>query len=436
METILVAAKDKAHYKKNIGLIAWNMSMTIGLIILLLALSYLYSINIKEIVSVFDYWFGNDTVRYIQWITEPQYVDRYHLHPLSFLLYKFYGWFLLNSHILPENNLLPILSFPVILYTSFSIIFTVNLLLPFYKFPTWIRFMAFLMLVIIGPVLIFAPVPESHLLGGASLLMQAVLVWHYLKLNNSTGISTEELNFKKKKSIYAITFFAVLATGFTLSNLMPAVILMVAIPNLRPLILKTGAFIFCFLSCFYLVHHFLFHFEFISPIRRMIMMEISWLTAPDLSTLRFSINNLLLEQFGISSPRISSWTSPSGEENILVSLTSATYFQIFACLLYLSGIIVWMFQNKGKNHFELNFIFYCTFAFISLMAFHNLYAVNESYIFSAHGWPFLVLPGIIVLKNSWNTFNRKIIVCILFALLISLIQLSDGIYKLLHLSDM
>jgi hypothetical protein len=379
-----------------------------------------------------NFYFGTDIPRHIEWATNPSVYSRSHLHPLSLILFKIYGCLLLLLGVIPNYSLFPIISFPVTLFTSIAIAYTIHIMLPGHLFPVWIQAFGIILLLLVGSTLTFAPIPESHTLGGAALLLQAAFTWHFLK--------KESENFALKKTfqhnwcLIGICLFLAMAFGFSLINLMPGTILLLAVPQIRPILfsklfIRTTLLSGGILISIVIFHYFIISISFLSVIENEILKDVKYVFKPEFKTLKLSIKNFLLSQFGLGFLKIIEWTT---NEYVFrkLKLAEEFYLQIAAFFLYMSGIVNWAWRKKGFNNLELKYILYCAAAFLSLLFFHCIYAVEESYMFTPHGWPFLVVPGILVLRDSWLQHNQWPIIFISLTLLLCALQIALGILKL------
>jgi hypothetical protein len=116
-----------------------------------------------------------------------------------------------------------------------------------------------------------------------------------------------------------------------------------------------------------------------------------------------------------------------------IEQSGPTFLQATAFLLWIAGILMWMFRHEKKCIQNYIFISFCTLALFSIISFHCMYASGESYIFSAHAWPYLVLPGVIAFRNSWLKNDYWPITILIAAVALSILQMILGLNILLNL---
>ncbi|CAN5567021.1 hypothetical protein BH23BAC1_BH23BAC1_32810 [soil metagenome] len=419
--------------------VAFNFHRTVilsGLLFFLLVIVYTflsirYSHYFENLLYGNDFWFGGDLSRHIYWTIDPDKSFRSHLHPVSFLLFKGLGWLLNSLNNLPEKLQIPVITIPIIVYTSIFMVMSTKLIVSLTKFPVWIHVAVIAAFVFIGPTLVFAPVPESHVLGGVSLLMQATLIWLWMQQEGNSQSNFDDL--EKKGIVGGIIIFAFLATGFTLSNLMPAIIMMLAIPVFRRTLIKIAIAVGVFLVLLLIIHKFIFNFPFITRSVSNIMKETAWLMLPHFNSIILSFKNLLLAQFGLSIiPELQVWTSDSGIE-YYIEQSGPSIFQGIAFIFWVGGIIWYTFRNEKRSYPNLTFFVFCALSLLSIIGFHSFYATGESFIFSAHAWPYVVLPGVITIRNSFLKKDYGLIIILLTAVALSMVQMTIGLDMLLKI---
>jgi hypothetical protein len=382
-----------------------------------------------------DFWFGADIQRHIDWATDHSKFSRGSRHPISLGIFKFYGLVLTFMGVFPKYAIFPIISLPVTLFTSFTIAYSVRTILPERDFSGWVQILGVIMLVLIGSTLTFAHIPESHTFGGSTLLLQVILTWRFLKKYSDSDIFEHQRN----KTLLFLSIFgcAAIATGFTLSNLMPAIILLLAIPHLRERlftgsVLRTVVFSFAVITFIVLIHSFIMSNPFLVVIQDQLRGEIHWMRLINSETILLSFKNFLISQFGMGFTNLVA-LSENGKASIRVIPSTTSHIQIVAFICYVGTLIVWAWKNRKIAFIEVNFLLYCTAAFLSLLLFHSFYAVDEAYIFSAHGWPFLVVPGLIVLRKSWLQHEWLPILFIILTVALCALQTILGLQALLQL---
>lgn len=408
----------------------WTITLFVGVTAIYVALGMLYTWKYAEVYSVDDLWFGADIARHVRWAFNPAEDFRWHLHPATFLLFKGYGWLLGKTNLLPTHGSLLLIALPVLTFTSLAVVATVRIMMPCRLFPRWLQLIVVSMLLVIGSSLIFAPFPESHILGGSALLLQGVLTWFLW-----TRAEEEQIYGARRQLLYVfVVLCALLATGATLSNLMPALILLAVLPAFRRFLVR-GAILGILVALLVLgIHAWVTPIPMLSLIKAKVIEEMAWVWQPGIYPLSLSVKNFFLGQFGLGSTAYGSWSPPTGEYTIVfLVLTEPALLQIGAAVAWLSGIALWIWRNAATAKREVFYILFCFGALISLIVFHSLYAANEAFMFSPHGWSFLLLPGLIAFTYSWLRQDTWTLLTLLLAVVLSAVQFVFGIYGLLQL---
>ena len=177
---------------------------------LYLALGRAISTHFQHLAARNDLWFGADIARHV-WMATSPYLDRYYWHPASFALFKVYGFILGVAGLPREGGELLLIALPGILLTAAAVAVCAALLASLNPWRHGIqRFAIAGILLLVGPTLVFAPLPESHVLGGSALLLQAVLVY---------AILHDRARGKYSHSVHPFSLpaliFALCAVGFT-----------------------------------------------------------------------------------------------------------------------------------------------------------------------------------------------------------------------------
>jgi hypothetical protein len=362
-------------------------------------------------------WFGADVARHVHWAYDTHYTTRASLHPISFLVFKSYGLVLRGLHLLPPASTLYVFALPVILISSLCLALSAHYFAFYSPLRRGIYFLTLATALIIGPWLFFAIVPESHLLGGMFLLLEGVLLLSSIRVEQQGGEEKTLRNLRRGALICGL-----LAAGFTLSNLAPAAILWaIQIRNTR---WRAALVVFMVFVPTLLLQLTLLDNtsskeaeKVQSPLMRRIAIDKEWTVHPDLKTIAISIHRLTLNQFGMSAVGL------QPEPLAVYPLPQVSPLQVGALLLWAAGSFLALMRRGEKQSIEGRFVFYCLAAWLSVTLFHASYDPQEAFIFCAHAWPFVLLPGLIALERAIRDRNRVAIGCLAAAITFSLVQL-------------
>jgi hypothetical protein len=168
----------------------------------------------------------------------------------------------------------------------------------------------------------------------------------------------------------------------------------------------------------------------VSMVVRVIQSELRWLTVPSQQSFRRSFGGLILTHFGMPPSGLSTWQHPfNGMIVTSVRNLGMTAFQIAGLLLWCAGVLLWAWHG-GRGSPERRFVQFALAAALSLIAFHTVYAAHEAYVFSAHIWPYLVLPGVLAWTDGVRTRRFAQVICITAAVVLSAIQTGSGLMNL------
>ena len=404
----------------------WLLTVTPIVALLLMTLSIYYSLRFEKLGSSNDLWFGTDIARHVWWSSYPENWNRAHLHPVSFILYKSYGLILGQLGLLPDSNQLVIFAFPTILLTSLALTTAAQWLTPPHPSRMLMRITILSLFLLIGPLIIFAPMPESHVGGGIALLLQAALTLKFLRA---------EAEGQRVYERIMIFLFAALACGFSLSNCLPATILLLPLLPRQSQLgwwIASGVVAVVLVLC---VHHFLYPLDIVAWMERQLVQELAWVSLPDLDALRESFQNLVLLQFGVPFTEFVTWRHPdTGWTITSIAHRDATFLQGVTFLLWCTGIAIWVGKSRGRAVVEKRFLLLCAGSFLALVAFHTVYSPYDAYIFSVHLWPFLLLPGVLIWIDSLHTRYSGVVACMTTAIALSVVQMILGFVILVNLS--
>jgi hypothetical protein len=381
---------------------------------LLLALTALYVRHFPTVETINDTWFGADVARHLDWMVQGV-PGRAHLHPLSFALYRIAG------RMYAALNLLPAAQKGAMIPGALPPILAASLAVP--RVAHWLasrrvnaddesgrggmkrQLTSAVLLVAISPLLIFAPVAESHVLGGLMLLMSAVLV---LRVYDAEGETTNaapppEVASVRRRRITLALLFGVAATGFSLSNLIPAGIMLGLVLRRRDsfraalaltlVVLLEGALV-AWRGIFALTGA-------ADGVVGGAQVEQQWLGAPTLQNLYLSFHHLILSQFGIPWGYLKEYPASLASHGVPFSgpFVDGTLAPLSCCaaVLWLLGVLIYARSLPARSR-VVHFLRHCALILSIFVLFHAIYDPAESYIFAAHAWPFLILPGLL----AWN----------------------------------
>lgn len=335
----------------------------------------------------------------------------------------------------PAGVSIPLVLFalPVIVLTAFSVAAVIDLwpVAPEEikkRCPTGPRFAFVVASLIVGPTFVFAPVPESHMLGGAALLLQTLCILKAMRAESVAGVKSAA-DGAYQISVRGAFLWGLLAVGFSLSNLAPAAILMFGLHSVRcwnmrrSLLAGLGLGIFLFIAW--------------PHAQDLLAFESNWLGTPHLSTLAASARQLVVLQFGVPDSNLLTWNDPylggSGIVNPFTGYVITSVYprgavspvQAAACLLWLAGIGLWLRQSIISC--DRRFAVVCASALGELIAFHSVYDTGEAYLFSPHAWPFVLLPGLVAFADGLQMRRFCQIACFAASIGLSAVQLVSGL---------
>lgn len=395
----------------------WLETLVPAVVLFLLAVWY--GLRFEHLGTVWDIWFGADIPRLIRWVDNPGNWERWHLHPLAVPPLKAYGWLLDALHVPRSPRTLPIYSLPLIVTVSACIAASARILtgLSEVKVPP---FLIGFGLVAFASMLAFGPIPECHAAGGALLLLQAALLLQWLATRSSNAQSNRHLRT-------CILLTGAAAAGFTLSNLMPAVIL--ASPALLAARARTWIVaVTCLVLAAGLAVPIVNGRDMALPdrIQEWVDYEMDWTYEPTLNTLHHSFTGLVTFQFGVPEVELNTWQNPFDGTTVRSIIPRAPgSLHYLALLAWISGIGAWWLTRSGHAH-ERRFVALSVAAAASLVGFHSVYGSYESYVVSPHSWPYVALPGFIAALSAYRQQRRLPLALIIAALVMSCVQSARG----------
>ncbi|MDX1934221.1 MAG: hypothetical protein SFU56_16590 [Capsulimonadales bacterium] len=392
---------------------------------LFLVLAALYGQRFPRMATQYDVWFRTDVNHYLQWIKFPGFIHRFPLHPATLVILKPYG-FLVGRFLAVDARFLPLFSLPVIVFHAITLTGAA------YRWDAQ-RFPVIIALaLLVGPLLLLAPVPESHTLGGLSLLMTAVCV---RRRQSAEHYGNEGDTRRWTGHAFA---WGLIATGFSLSNLVPAVLVAVPLRRaFRPS--KRQWFALAAMGASILV---LGGLQFLNRYRQesvpvdfatfVLSRFQRWLLLPDGTAILRSLRALVMAPFGVPETSVFAYTSEAGVPYAGVILRDApNVLQIAAAAGWMIGIA--RTYARGSDREERFFIARCAFALLWLVVFHSFFAADEAFMFAVHAWPFLFLPGLLALRQGLATRDPLTLVSLGLAILLSAVRTLVGLPALFRL---
>ncbi|HVS08495.1 MAG TPA: hypothetical protein VMS76_01380 [Planctomycetota bacterium] len=409
---------------------AWFRVGAFGAVVALLsALCLFYTGRFHHFATVNDLWFGSDIWRHVAWANDPSEAGRWQLHPGSFLLFDGYGRLLRALGLEPSPDELLGFAMPVIALVALGLVAAAERLARHGTGGRASPWAVAAVLAAVGPVVAFGPMPESHILGGTALLLQAVWVLSVLR-DEAAGASGPQV---RSRTAGAIALGAV-AASFTVTNLLPATILLWALRRLRRPLVRAALVGALAGAALLAVHKLVAPLPLVWPLVRTVRYEMSLLTPPHALQIGWSFQHLVLFQFGMPRTELITWTHPAdGAVVTSIHSASATPLQWAAFALWLAAVGLWVRRGRAGEPAERRFGAYCAAALLALLAFHVPFSAWEAYIFSPHAWPYVVVPGVLAWRWGMQARNRAVILCVAAAVALSLLQTAYGLWWLEHL---
>jgi hypothetical protein len=247
---------------------------------------------------------------------------------------------------------------------------------------------------------------------------------------------------EQRKLRRGMIFWGIAATGFSISNIVPA--LLVAFPLWRGFRLTrrqiTGAIIgvtaIVILGGAQLAIK--FHQEHDSG--NFLVFALSrlgyWLHVPDATAVFRSLRALIMAQFGVPTADRCNYSPAVGAPYDGVILKDApNLLQITAAVCWFLGIVFCWRIEWGNTHGQAQrgMTIGCLFALLWLVTFHSFFASDEAYMFSVHAWPFVLIPGLLALRDGFQARRLPVLLPLGIALLLALIQTTLALPALFRL---
>ena len=380
------------------------------------------------LLYVYDIWFGTDIPRHVQWTTVYEFVFRGHLHPFTYLLYKMLGVLMRLLKIRSDKGVYLPCCLPPALFASVAIVDVAARI-----GRPGRRLLSGLAGVVLGAALVFAPIPESHTLGGAALLLEGLWVWTALR---ALGRAEEDTRATQRAALYATV-----AAGMTVSNLGPGLILLLPLwlmaPASRHVLLRQlawGALVLVSLETAIFVAQ---QCSELPSGSNSLAVEQAWLAWPTPYSFWVSLSSLWLHLFGLPSTHMTvhqlSWPDQPAYELIYPRMRPAPV-QCAAALCWTVGLALWWRRGRGWDPARL-LVTCCLASLLELTVFSSGYDTFEAYMVANHAWPFVLLPALLVLndESAQRSPSRWMTACIGLSVLQTVLALPHLIALLVRL---
>jgi len=369
-----------------------------------------------------DVWFGADVSRHVAWVCGFWY--RAHLHPISAMMFRAYGRLLRVALHDRWPGHLVVYAFPVIGAAALVVTATAAVFARSSQPRMWFFAGYGLAALAIGPVLVFGPIPESHLMGGAALAAQALLLLRAVRLARA-----EASDAAVAVRLAGATVMGGLAAGFTLTNALPALALFFFPLKARIMGLRSVAAAATAMALMVVVP-----LAFLSTTHRIagqwgrdVQDEGQYSRLEPLSVPR-AFRELVVYQFGVPFTTIAVTQYPPGHRLVsVVPAGSGSALSWAAFLLWSVGIAAFLRARKrGGVCDEKHFAVACLAALATMVAFHSVYNTREAYLFSAHAWPYVLLTGLVAFEDAVARGERTRILLFAGALALAAAQTAIG----------
>ncbi len=374
-----------------------------------------------SLYDTYDLWFGTDIPRHIQWAIAPAYVFRSHLHPLSFLIYRSLGTLFPLLHLRSREAVFLACSFPPAFLASAAVVCAAQIARP------GDRMLAGLGGVVLGSALFFAPVPESHTLGGAALLLEGTSVFWALCADPREAATAR---------VQAAVLWGGAAAGMSLSNALPALLLLVPLWRFRTALPALRNRLGWVALAMLVVEIGINVIQARSPDPggvNNLNVERNWLAWPTWASCRESLSSLSLHLFGLPPVHhtIHKLSWPSNPPYPLVYPRQfPSPIQCAAAACWCLGMALWWKRASSRGR---AFTTACLAALLGLVAFSAAYDTFEAYMVSAHAWPFLLLPTLCLLHEAPSRRSAPallITACVFLSALQSCLSLPHALFLL------
>lgn len=361
----------------------------LGLTSLFLSLSAVMLFLAPSLYDTYDLWFGTDIPRHIAWATDPTFVFRSHLHPLSFLLYRTLGTLLALLHVRGHTAIYLACAFPPALLASVAILTAARIV------PPERRLLGILGCLTLGSVLIFAPIPESHTLGGAALLLEGGAVFWALQARSREA---DAAGFA-----HVAVLWSAAAAGMAPTNALPGLVLLLPLWQIRAgrraFLRRLGLAALVI----FLLEVAVYIFQARNPDvggSNNLAVETTWLAWPTWRSCWESLASLFLHLFGVPPVHLTIHGSPSPDHPpypLVYPRQHPSLIQCAAAACWCLGLrLGWNQASRISRILTSN----CLTALIGLAAFSAVYDTYEAYMDSAHVWPLLLLPTLLFFREA------------------------------------
>jgi hypothetical protein len=353
-------------------------------------LAVCFEATLPSIATRLNVWFGTDIPLYSQWWMRGI-STRSHWHPLAFALYDAFGRCIRAIGLDPAALPLAVVALPVIAVTSTAMSSTLAVLLRGeQRAPACVAAM-----LLVGPAVLLAPIPDTHMAGGAALLAEGALLlaWHR--------------GDRRPATLLTAACAGLVAGGFSLTSFGPAAALLASCPRtprrvLVPLVVLAACVIALLVALLW----------------RHVTFEAAFAVAPSPSSLWQSARQLVLAQFGLPYVVAAPNADPIAPTDAL-SVAAPTGWSVLAAALWLGAICAERSRCPSRGG-EARLAIASSLSLVGLVAFHSVYAATEAFMFAPHAWPFVVLPGLAILTDRDSSAASRI--AVLAALLACAIQ--------------
>ncbi|MFN8548427.1 MAG: hypothetical protein U0527_10840 [Candidatus Eisenbacteria bacterium] len=368
--------------------------------------------NCPALATKLDVWFGADLIRHLNWVVgEPGWVGAAR-HPLSFVLHHVWGA-LLRAVGFHDPSLV-LAAAPLTLAASA----TVALLPRVFRVPRWFGVASALA---IGPLLLTAALPESHLWGGLSML------WCLACLARA-----HERDADRTRVSWMAAYSGLLAVGFTITNVVPVLILLAALPRESrrgPLTLACAGGLAAALL-FALSLAIKSRGPESTGLSGELAVEVRQFAWPSAWAAAKSPRELVLSQFGLVRPWLRPfWGSGPGEPAYrLLPIDRVDPLAVAAAVAW-CGVAA-IRARRGRPADRASGVG-SLLALASLIALHAVHDPAEAYLFAPHAWPFVLVPGLLAFRGTSNLLARALLVLAIAISGVLVVQALAELYPLL-----
>jgi hypothetical protein len=139
-----------------------------------------------------------------------------------------------------------------------------------------------------------------------------------------------------------------------------------------------------------------------------------------------SINGMVTLQFGVPDTELT--IRPFLSRAVLAITAVPTLWHVAAFSSWMTALIAW--RRRAPGSADASFVGLCLMALGSLVVFHTFYGDFETYLYSAHAWPYVVLPGLAVAMAAARSNARGPAWLLAIALACAATQTVNGLRSL------